>query len=293
MEKKLTGFLFVYFALNLVCFSQVDTTFIYSTGTPFGALDIRIAKSATNYYYLQENRTFNFRESAPGVKTNTYRDMTSWDSSPYKEGHLKEKTETEDNFVMNYRLKMPEGYNPAYTDGYPIIFMLHGYGERGNCAADICYHADRDYLPKTNNPAAPTNIDHELLNNDHNLLHGGRTHLSAVTKAGGKLPDDATLDPKAFPGFVLFPQNFNGWDHFAVQDAIRILRLIMKKYKINPDRVYIEGLSNGGHGLYEAIKRAPWLFSAAIAMSAIDDGFVNVQGMAPKIAHIPLWIFQG
>ena len=293
MEKKLIGFSILYFALNLVSFSQVDTTFIYNPSTPFGSLDIRIAKSETNYYYLQENKTFSFRESSPGVKTDTYRDMTAWDSSPYKEGHLREKTAAGDNFIMNYRMLIPQGYNPSFAEGYPIIIVFHGYGERGNCENDLCYHADRTYTPLTNTPPAPTAIDHELMNNDHNLLHGGRPYLSALNNAGTKLPNDQSLSDKAFPGFVLFPQNLNGWDPFAVQDALRILRLMIKKYNINEDRVYIQGISNGGHGLYEAIKRAPWLFAAAIPMSAVDDGFISVQGMAPKIAHIPLWIFQG
>lgn len=293
MERKITGLLILFMTMNMVAVAQVDTTYIYDIKTPYGGLDIRIAKSATNYYYLQEDQTFSFRESAPGVKTNTFHDMTQWDSSPYKEGNLREKTDAGDNFIMNYRLLAPEGYDPAFAEGYPIVMMLHGYGERANCDNDICYHADRSWTPATNSPPAPTTVDSELLNNDHNLLHGGQAHLLAIQRAKGKLPGDDTMDPRAFPGFVFFPQNLNGWDHFAVQDAIRALRLIMKKYNINPDQVYIEGISNGGHGLYEALKRAPWLFSAAVAMSAIDDGFINNQGLAGTIAHIPLWIFQG
>ena len=293
MKKQLTGFLVLFLTINLASFSQVDTTHIYDTSTPFGPLDIRIAKSATSYYYLQEGQTFSFRESAPGVKTNTYRDMTSWDSSPYSEGHLRERTDSGDNFIMNYRLLTPEGYNPDHAQGYPIVMVLHGYGERGNCEENKCYHATPAWDPNVNDPPAPTSSELELLNNDHNLLHGGQRHLSAIKLAGAKLVNDATLDPKAFPGFVFFPQSLNGWDHIAVQDAIRALRLLIKKYNIDQDRVYIEGLSNGGHGLYEAIKRAPWMFASAIAMSAIDDGYINAQGIAGRIAHIPLWIFQG
>ncbi len=293
MKGKLIVFSLFCFVLPLTTLSQVDTTYIYDTSTPYGGLDIRVAKSPTDYYYLQENVTFSFRESAPGVKTNTYRDMTAWDSSPYKGGNLREKTDAGDNFIMNYRLLIPQSYDPNFKDGFPIIILFHGFGERGNCEDDLCYHATRDYSPISNSPPAPATVDHELLNNDHNLLHGGRQHLDAVNKAGSKLPGDATLDSRAFPGFVLFPQNLNGWDQFAVQDALRILRLLIKKYNIDEDRVYVEGLSNGGHGLYEAIKRAPWLFAAAIPMSAIDDGFINAHGMASATAHIPLWIFQG
>jgi len=65
--------------LKISVLAQVDTTFIYNQQTPYGTLDIRIAKSPTRYYYLQEDVTFSFRESAPGVKTNTFLDMTAWD----------------------------------------------------------------------------------------------------------------------------------------------------------------------------------------------------------------------
>ena len=274
-------------------FGQVDTTFIYNNNMPYGSLDIRLAISATWYYYLEENKTFSFRESAPGVRTNTYRDMTSWDSEPYMQGHLREKNSSSDEFVMNYRLLLPQNYNASYAAGYPMIVILHGLGERANCGTKACYHADENYSPVTNTPPAPTNPDFELLNNDHQLSNGGNIHLKARNDAGAKLPDDPTLTERSFPGFVLFPQNLNGWNATTTQDAIRIIRLISKKYNIDENRIYIQGLSNGGHGVYETIKRAPWLFAAALTMSAIDDGYINAQKMAPSIAHIPMWTFQG
>lgn len=274
-------------------FSQVDTSFIYNQNTAYGTLDLRIAKSPTRFYYLQENITFSFRESSPGVKTNTYTDMTAWDSSPYTEGNLREKINDADNFVMNYRLLKPVGYNATYDKGYPLIIMFHGSGEKGNCWNSNCYHATKEFNPLLNNPAAPTTPDHELLNNDHNLLHGGKVYLDAVNLAGNKLPNDPTLPERAFPGFVLFPQNLNGWTGNAVQDAIKIIRLLSKKYNIDENRIYVNGLSNGGHGLYESLKRAPWMFSAAIAMSAVDDGFITSAKLESTISRIPLWVFQG
>lgn len=279
-------------SIVLTCYAQVDTTYVYNNSTPYGSLDIRIAKSASTYYYLLEDKTFSFRQSG-GANTDTYLDMTSWDSSPYKQGQLREKTSAEDKFVMNYRLLPPQGYNAAYENGYPMIVIFHGLGEAANCSEHKCYHADQSYLPLTNTPAAPTDSDSKLLNNDHQLTNGGRVHLGAVKEAGAKLPDDPTLGARAFPGFVLFPQNLNGWEVGSTQDAIRMVRLISKKYNIDENRIYIHGLSNGGHGVYEAIKRAPWLFAAALTMSAIDDGFINSQGVASTTAHIPLWVFQG
>lgn len=291
MGKFFTLVLVVTLLFN-VCQAQVDTTLIYSNSMPYGSLDIRIAKSATNYYHLVEDKTFSFRENA-GVKTDTYVDMTSWDSSPYAQGHLKEKTASSDFFVMNYRLLKPENYNATYAPGYPLILIFHGLGERGNCWENKCYHSDGNWSPNTNTPAAPTDAASELLNNDHQLTNSGNIHLQARNAADGKLPNDATLSAKAFPGFVLQPQNLNGWNVSTVQDAIRLTRLIAKKYNIDENRIYVHGLSNGGQGALEALKRAPWMFAAAAMMSPIGDALINQQGMAGSIAHIPMWIFQG
>lgn len=289
--KRLLSFLFS--IISIAAFAQVDTTFIFNTSTPFGTLDIRLAKSSTRYYYLEEGKTFSFRESASGVRTNTFNDMTSWNSSDYTEGNLREQIGTSDAFIMNYRLLFPQGYNASYQEGYPLIVMVHGAGERGNCWTNTCYWDTRSWKPSTNDPPAPTNPNHALLNNDHNLSHGGKPHLDARNLAGTKLPGDPSLSDRAFPGFVLFPQNMNGWDANTIQDAIRLIRLAIKKYNIDPNRVYVHGLSNGGIGTYEMIKRAPWLFAAALPMSAPSDAGIISRGLIPSVAHIPLWTFQG
>src|SRR3546814_19952460 len=62
------------------------------------------------------------------------------------------------------------------------------------CEDELCYHADRSWTPFKNDPPAPTDPLLELLNNDHNLLHGGQRNLNAVERAGGKLPGDDALD---------------------------------------------------------------------------------------------------
>jgi predicted esterase/chitodextrinase len=290
MKKVFTTAMFI--ASCLCTVAQVDTTLVYNTTKPYGTLDIRIAKSSTRYYYLQEGKTFAFRQSGE-TPTGSFLDMTSWDSSPYTQGNLREKNGNYDYFVLNYRLLLPQAYNKSYSPGYPIIIMMHGAGERGNCWDNNCYHADRAWKPNTNSPVAPTTATSKLLNNDHNLLHGGKVHLDARNLAGSRTPDDPYMPGRAFPGFVLFPQNLNGWDANTVQDAIRLMRLIIKKYNIDPDRIYIHGLSNGASGVYQALKRAPWLFAAALTMSAPDDGGITSKNLQSTIAHIPLWTFQG
>ncbi|HEU5146994.1 MAG TPA: hypothetical protein VFT90_09775, partial [Chryseosolibacter sp.] len=109
--KRIVGLWALYLGTALCAYSQVDTSYIYNANMPYGTLDLRLAKSSIRYYYLQEGVTFSYRESAPGVKTNTYVSMTTWNTSAYEQGNLREKNGNADNFVMNYRLLKPNNYN--------------------------------------------------------------------------------------------------------------------------------------------------------------------------------------
>jgi hypothetical protein len=228
--------------------------------------------------------TFSWRES------NTYYDMTSWDSAPYTEGNLKQKSGGNWLFRMNYRLLLPVGYSSTYKQGYPIIIMLHGAGERGNCWDSDCYCSGCS----PNSTPIPGTIP-EFLNNDHVLLHGGQEYLKAVNLAGSKKPNDATLNARAFPGFILFPQMENTWgnpeqSNSPVSYAMRILRLVMKEYNVDPDRVYLQGLSLGGQAVYKAMNMCGWLFASATSMSGLNYA---TQLKYDNVATIPLWVFQG
>jgi hypothetical protein len=274
--------------------AQVKPEYLYNTRMPYGTLDIRTRISSTEYYYLQEGKTFSFRERSPGVKTNTFLNMTSWDTSPYREGNLRKKSGTQDEFIMNYRLLPPLNYSASYRNGYPLMVIFHGAIERGNCYYNNCYHSNRQYNPNVNQPPAPTASDHKLLNNDDHLNIGAKEHLDARNLAGHRLPNDAAMPAKAFPGFVVMPQMLNVWDSLNVEDVIRLVQLHVEKYNIDPDRIYVQGYSIGGYGVYEAMKRAPWLFAASVPMSAISEGANIFQhNQQDKVSHIPLWIFQG
>jgi hypothetical protein len=284
--------LFFLIMLAIVCpaIAQVDTSYIYNANMPYGTLDLRLRKSASDYYYLDQGKTFSFR-TENGLRTNSFLHLTSWDTDPYLQGQLREQFTSSSRFIMNYRLLLPEGYRTDVK--YPIVIFLHGLNEAGNCNIFDCIHGDKTYDPNLNVPAAPLDPDFPLYNNDYNLLHGAKKYLAARNEAGTKLVGDPTLDPKAFPGLVLFPQSNNEWSPSEVENAIRILRLVMKKYSVDPTRVYINGLSRGGYGALEAVKRAPWLFAAGIMFSAVSDANIISNDLVPTIQHIPIWLFQG
>lgn len=292
MMLRVTWFLFIHLMVLSECFGQIDSVFLYNESAPYGPLDITIWRSENDYYFLEDGKTFSFRER-DGVRTNNYFDMTAWDSSPYKQGTVKRKTDQGDLFIMNYRYLVPPNYSSSHQGGYPLVILLHGLQERGNCAGSGCYHATTNYSPNENSPSAPTNSNSQLLNNDYNLAHGGSNYLEASLINGSVQPGDANAPARGFPGFVLFPQNLNGWDGASAQDALRLLRLFIKANNIDVNRIYLNGVSNGGHGAFEVLKRAPWLFASAILFSPADDGDVISQNLQSTISDVPLWIFQG
>lgn len=273
--------------------SQPDTTYIFNRSGAFGPLDIRIAKSSNEHYYLEEGATFSFREHN-GIKTNAYLDMTAWDSEAYLQGNMRLTNPGGSNkFVMNFRYLMPPDYDEDYQPGYPLVIVLHGLHESANCARAKCYHGTVAYDPNVNTPEAPSDQSYPLLNNDYNLIHGGLNYLEAHRMTGSSFPNDPALPANAFPGFVVFPQNLNGWDVAAAEDAIRLVRLFSRKYNVDENRIYINGISNGGRGAYEVLKRAPWMFAAAVLFSAADDASIIAQKAESRIVGLPLWIFQG
>jgi hypothetical protein len=161
--------------------------------------------------YRLHDGTFNWRAGGGTSSTGTFYDKTTWNSSPYAQGHLKNYA---GQFMQNFRLLVPQGYDANYSPGYPIIVMLHGSVERGNCYNGQCYVgtavAPFNTSPSYDKTVAPPggttqgNLNN-LLNNDHHLINGGQAHMTAWNLAGTKKPDDLTLNSRAFPGFILFP----------------------------------------------------------------------------------------
>lgn len=451
--------------------AQIDTTWTYfhykndgtrgagpvTSGTGV-TIDIRLRDydpGTERNYYLLENKTFSFRRTN-GVLNDSYYAMAGFTSTNYTQGQLRE-TAWSDRFRMNYRLLFPRNYNtnPNVEGGYPLIVMVHGFGERANCWGNDCYWSNGLWQPNVNtlgnrtitsvtntggsalftisgtfftdalqNPlnnevvfvrtdvpayngirrivvvndtqfrlstnltatnstnligftsnitsgsieryraetyrivsaasggagstTFTTSAPHQfmngqsvvisnstvsayngtrtisgvpssttftvsstnftssaqadasllnnlrLLNNDHSMTHGGAVHQTAVltTTPLGMAPNNPNMPARAWPGFVLFPQNLNGWQTGA-EDVVRIIRLLIKKYNINPNKIYIHGLSDGGAAVYRVIRSAPWLFSAALPMSAVNGAEINEWNLESYVSSIPLWIFQG
>jgi len=210
---------------------------------------------------------------------------TKWYNGDMTKPAYKELTLTDNNNPLdgkfNFRLLSPVGYDGSNSYLYPLIIMLHGAGERANCwGSNNCYIKDGVY-------------DVKYMNNDHQLLLGGQQHLKAVYDANGKKAEDPTLNPRAFPGFVLFPQMQDGWTPTVYEQVEIVLQKLLLTYKIDPNRIYIHGLSVGGAGVWAMLSRHPEWYAAALPMSAVINHSDFTPEYTEKLAEIPIWAFQG
>ena len=156
---------------------------------------------------------------------------------------------------MQYRLFVPADYDARQK--YPIILWLHGAAGRGS--------------------------------DNYSQLSGGNfagSHLWTTPENQAK-----------YHAFVLAPQVdvTKGWARphtntppVSIRLALEILDTMAKRYNIDRAREYVVGQSMGGEGVWAALSIAPTRFAAAIALCGYGDAY-----MIPRVAKVPVWIFQG
>jgi predicted peptidase len=162
---------------------------------------------------------------------------------------------------LPFRILFPEGYGESGQD-YPLLLFLHGAGERGQ-------------------------------DNTAQLAHGARTIADSISR---------------YPAVVVFPQckkegywaeierTGEGFSYILRERPNPNLALVMglldqlaATEAIDPNRLYLGGLSMGGFGTFELLARRPRTFAAAFP---ICGGGLPL--LAPLYApHVAMWIFHG
>lgn len=188
--------------------------------------------------------------------------LTAQDKSSYEKHWL-----VKDGDTLPYRLLLPKNYDASKK--YPLILFLHGSGERGN-------------------------------DNEAQLTHGWKLFLQDSIR-------------ERYPGIVVFPQcsaksywsNVDiGYDSLAKSrkwnfstdgeptTAMRLLLQLMEQlkgdYTLDKNRLYVGGLSMGGMGTYELVRRMPKTFAAALPIC----GGANTA-TAKTLKRPKWWIFHG
>jgi predicted peptidase len=151
--------------------------------------------------------------------------------------------------TRRYAVFLPKGYR-AEGAGWPAILFLHGFGESGD-------------------------------------------DIDAVSRHG---PLKRALERRNdFPFIVLAPQCPRPPYHRAPYawaeiepDILGVLADARSRYRVDPERIYLTGLSMGGFGAFHLAAAHPELFAAVAPVC----GGGKVEN-APVYRGTPFWIFHG
>lgn len=119
------------------------------------------------------------------------------------------------------------------------------------------------------------------------FLHGSGErgdNLEMVKKHG---PPRLVSEGKEFPFIIASPQcpDGQGW---SLDTLNGMLDYLIKKYRVDVDRVYLTGLSMGGFGSWAWAASNPERFAAIAPICGGGD-----PKTVEKFKHIPIWVFHG
>jgi poly(3-hydroxybutyrate) depolymerase len=123
----------------------------------------------------------------------------------------------------------------------------------------------------------------------HSFLENGTDNRLQITGEPGPQVFIAPSNQLKQPCFLVAPQNPNGyWTDTAARlgQIMDILGSVTNEFTIDPNRIYLMGMSMGGSATWQLLLQYSNLFAAGIPMSG---------GYYPKaegIAHVPLWVFH-
>jgi len=167
---------------------------------------------------------------------------------------------------LPYRLLLPENYDASKK--YPLVFFMHGAGERGN-------------------------------DNEAQLVHGAKLFLQAdVRKQYPAIVVFPQCSRQSFWANISYKRDTLGKPLFvfdaakeptiAMKLANQLLHEIIQKYPVQKKKIYIGGLSMGGMGTFDLVARNPGLFAAAFPICGGGD-----PSTAKKLKKTKWWVFHG
>lgn len=143
---------------------------------------------------------------------------------------------------QGYAIYIPPNYDPSRS--YPLMIMLHGGSSNGNLFLGVVLGNNMDWLR-------------------YNLF----------------LYDDFT--PRWSPDWIVVAPDGVGqvlWRWMGEQDVLEVIDDVQRQYNVDPNRIALGGLSNGGMGAYSIGARHAWRFSVVQAMAGAPSWIQYVGG---------------
>lgn len=176
-------------------------------------------------------------------------------SSPVDQFEAREFTAA-DGKILHYRLLKPIDYDASQK--YPLVLFLHGAGERGD-------------------------------DNKAQLVHGGRNFADPAFRKRHPAIIVAPQCPKESTWASFRPRSGDGGSPEApLQRVFELVESLQKEFSVDATRIYGMGLSMGGFGTWDILRRKPELLAAAVP---ICGG--GVPESVAAYAATPIWVVHG
>ncbi|RYY57386.1 MAG: hypothetical protein EOO09_02710 [Chitinophagaceae bacterium] len=120
------------------------------------------------------------------------------------------------------------------------------------------------------------------------FLHGSGESGSDVDKVKVNGPPKLVADGKKFPFIIISPQASSPQVGFPPLQVHALLADVKEHNRVDPDRVYLTGLSMGGYGAWKIAQEYPEDFAAVIPVCGGGDTSLNW-----KLRYMPVWNFHG
>jgi predicted peptidase len=156
---------------------------------------------------------------------------------------------------MDYLVWLPEGYGQDPEEQWPLIFFLHGAGSEENDSKFVMSYG----LPE--------------------VLYSGD-------------------QPSDFPFVVISPQAYPGipwWEGDTLIILNALLDEVIRTYQVDPNRVYLTGLSMGGYGSWWLATAYPDRFAAMVSVSGSGYRTATApeEEVVCKMRDLPVWAIHG
>lgn len=169
--------------------------------------------------------------------------------------------------TLPYRILLPENYSPKTN--YPLIIFLHGSGERGSDNKAQLVHGSKLFLRDSIRKQYPAIIVFPQC--------PAKSYWSNVDIRTDTLTRKRIFDFKA-----------DGEPTMAMRMLLGLITELEKNYTLDRRRYYAGGLSMGGMGTFELVRRKPRMFAAAFPICGGAH-----TATAPALTRTSWWIFHG
>lgn len=125
------------------------------------------------------------------------------------------------------------------------------------------------------------------------FLHGAGERGSDLQKVAVHGPPKLVSQGRQFPFILVSPQCPAGqvWDEYAL---VGLVESIQARYRVDPARVYVTGLSMGGYGTWLLAQKHPGRFAA---VAPVCGGGDRIRSLLPSqvdaLKTLGVWAFHG